>query len=586
MKKLILITTILFASITGTAFASNVNLTIRDEGTIIFSGSIPLQPSGTIELSGHPLNVDSVLSVLNDADISSENFSITDLQYYDSFDSFIVNCINDKCNNWQYTVNNLYPSLGMDKTILSGGENVYLYFGPHYKITLDSNSITTDDNLKVTIKNYNYENNNWIIETGVTVGIIEPDSWPTIEIKTNQVDENGETIFSSIPIGSYNVGIQPDYFPAETLTVIEAPKKHSHSSSRNTKIIIEKPIFNLKKAFDFLISQQKENGSFGENLYTDWATLALKSGNYEDQITKLIKYFEISKIENTSLTDYERHTMALMSLGLNPYNINNENYIKKITDSFDGKQFGNVNEDNDDIFALIILQNAGFIEEDKIIIDDISFILSKQKENGSWDESIDMTGAAIESLSFFNKNEQVKNALIKAKEFLIQNQKDSGGWDNASSTAWAIEGILALSEKPENWIKNNNSPIDYLGTIQDIDGGIKNPPRLGEADENLQNKIWETIYVATALSQKTWNQIMQKFDKPKEEIKTEKKIPKIITPLKKEIVKNLQKENKIKKLENLANQNTTNIINSLNTNTEKTNKSWFKNLLDKIFNIF
>ena len=42
--------------------------------------------------------------------------------------------------------------------------------------------------------------------------------------------------------------------------------------------------------------------------------------------------------------------------------------------------------------------------------------------------------------------------------------------------------------------------------MQDTDGGIKN--------ENLNNKIWETAYVASILSDKTWNQIMQKFEKP------------------------------------------------------------------------
>ena len=55
-----------------------------------------------------------------------------------------------------------------------------------------------------------------------------------------------------------------------------------------------------------------------------------------------------------------------------------------------------------------------------------------------------------------------------------------------------------------------NSPIDYLTTVQDTDGGIK--------DTDLNTKIWETAYVASALSGKTWNQIMQTF--PKESLPT------------------------------------------------------------------
>ena len=321
-----------------------------------------------------------------------------------------------------------------------------------------------------------------------------------------------------------------------------------------------KPTFDNKKALDFLITQQKENGSFGEDLYTDWITLALVGGNYQDQVLKLIKYLGNSKLENPTLTDYERRAMALMALGLNPYKTNNENYINKIITSFDGKQFGDLNEYNDDIFALIVLQNAGYKQNEKIISDDISFILNQQKENGSWGDSIDMTGAAIESLASFSNVTNVNESLINAKKFLKQNQKENSGWGNASSTAWALEGIIALGEKQDNWIKNENTPSDYLATIQDTDGGIKN--------ENIKNKIWETAYVASILSGKNWNQLLQKFEKPEMTIVT-----------------NLPKKN-LKKQELTA--TTINAISNPIPEAKKDNskKNWFIKLIENIFNIF
>jgi len=340
-----------------------------------------------------------------------------------------------------------------------------------------------------------------------------------------------------------------------------------------------KPTFDTKKAFDFLITQQQGNGSFGEDLYTDWVALALASGNYQDQVIKLVKYLGESKITGTLLTDYERHAMALMALGLNPYNTNGENYIEKIIAGFDGKQFGNISEDNDDIFALIVLQNAGYTQDEKMISDDINFILSRQKENGSWDENVDMTGASIEALSAFSPIPGIGESLEKAKEFLKQNQKDNGSWgNNASSTAWALEGILALNEKPEDWIKSESTPLDYLASIQDIDGGIK--------DENMKNKIWETAYVASALSSKTWNQIMQKFEKPK--------IPVIMeaAPIKNTHITKASVIKKVKpKLENLASQNTAAAINAAapspaTIKIENPQKGWFARLLENIFSVF
>ncbi len=373
----------------------------------------------------------------------------------------------------------------------------------------------------------------------------------------------------TVPTGSgslitYTESIVSSTITTDTVTTDTAPA-----------ITPIKKTFDNKKALDFLVTQQKDDGSFGENLYTDWSALAFgTTENYTEQKIKLKKYLSENKMTNPSLTDYERRVMALLALGLNPYNINKENYIKKIIDSFDGKQFGDPNKDNDDVFALIILQNAGFTLNDKMISDDLNFILNRQKENGSWNESVDMTGAGIQALASLNQIELIKNSLQKAKEFLKQSQKNDGGWANVSSTAWAIGGILALSEKPEDWVKNNNTPPGFLALNQDADGSIKN--------ENMENKLWQTAYILTALSGRTWNQIMQKFEKPKEEVaikqeskkKTEEEKSKLV------IVKNIIKKPSL--------QNTATVINALEENkTEQPKeKNWFVKLLEKIFSLF
>ncbi len=352
-----------------------------------------------------------------------------------------------------------------------------------------------------------------------------------------------------------------------------------------------KPVFDISKANIFLTSQQKENGTFGEELYTNWATLALMgSESPKDLKTKLIKYFSSNKIKSTFLTDYERRAMAIMSLGLNPYNINGENYIEKIISSFDGTQFGDKEEDNDDIFALIVLQNAGYTINDKIISDDLNFIISRQKENGSWDNSIDMTGAAIQAMASIAEkncsllgslsgvatpalplgssacetpqNKEFFSAINKAKEYLKQNQKDGGGFGNVSSTAWAMEGIIALNEKPEDWIKNNNTPLDYLAVNQDIDGGMK--------EYSLENRIWQTSYVLSIINGKTWNNIMQKFEKPSSIEDTTKTAAAIseIKKITKKIITKILTQNNIPPI-----------------NAEVKTQSWFKKLMNRLFGL-
>ncbi len=354
--------------------------------------------------------------------------------------------------------------------------------------------------------------------------------------------------------------------------------------------------FDAKKALNFLISQQKDNGSFGEELYTDWVAIAIASHEGQNQdikpIVKLIKYFSENKLEGKLLTDIERRSMALMSLGLNPYNTNGENYIEKIISSFDGTQFGNANEDNDDIFALIVLKNAGWNEDDKIIESSIKFILDRQKDNGSWDESIDMTSAGIVALSNFEKNDQIAQALKEAKNFLKKNHRPDGSWgNNVSSTSWVIGGILGLKEEPSKWKDRDASPLDYLGSHQDTDGGIKksSTEEVIEVDQNTKNRIWETAYALTAYSQKTWNEIMQKFEKietSKETTETTavppeqaKKVSKKVTGLPTETKKDVN--------ENIKSVSTQSVPDTLPTTKIEVAKkqSWFKKVLNKIFGI-
>ena len=372
--------------------------------------------------------------------------------------------------------------------------------------------------------------------------------------------------------------IDPEPAPAPA----PAPVSHGGGGGGNSITPKSKPAFDLGQALNFILAQQKTDGSFGDDLYTDWAAIALTSngGTPKTNLAEITDYFSKNKFSGTLLTDYERQTMALMALGLNPYNIypaspeaNGTSYIKKIVASFDDKQFDDPNEDNDDIFALIVLQNAGYTQNDKIIANDLTFVLNKQNPDGSWDGSVDMTGAAMEALSAFNQNtdpllvspvaggEEIKNALTKAENFLKQNQKDDGSWNNnASSTAWAMEGILAQGEKIEDWkTKSGDTPLNFLATVQDTDGGIKN--------SNMQNKIWETAYIVSALSGKTWNQIMQKFDKPT--------IPTIT------VSQTSKKTVKKPKIATISKNPTAPISPTPQVATPK--KNWFEKLLQSIF---
>ena len=265
----------------------------------------------------------------------------------------------------------------------------------------------------------------------------------------------------------------------------------------------------VEKAIKFL-SNNENDGILGSSaIYTDWAAIAFGAYNKNHQTAQNIKDYLLTDPNSLAglndVSDYARRAMALMSLGINPYSGTNTNYIDSLVNQFDGTQFGDVNLFNDDIFAIIPLLNAGYNSQDEIISKTVEFILSKQI-NGGWG-SIDMTAAAIQTLSPLTEISGVSEALVSAKNKLKDAQDTSGGWNNTPATAWTMQSIISLNENIEDWKTSNKTPGDYLYSIQISDGGVDK-----DADENT--RIWNTSYAIPAALGMNWHNILQNFNKP------------------------------------------------------------------------
>ncbi len=133
--RIIIISTVIFAA--RLCYAS-VNITVKNEGNIVFTSDLDLPGAGMVDISDsggslHPVDSLSVLNIVTEADADSPDFNISNLTYYASFNAFYLNCItvagNELCDNWQYKVDDVDPGLGMDQSILSDGQKVVLYYG-------------------------------------------------------------------------------------------------------------------------------------------------------------------------------------------------------------------------------------------------------------------------------------------------------------------------------------------------------------------------------------------------------------------------------------------------------------------------
>lgn len=550
------------------------NVFIRSGEDVVYDGVINLPEEGVVNIlssdgENHEINSRSVLSVLQIISQESEPpFIISDLQYYSSFGSLYLKCItpNNKeelCDNWQYVVNGVTPYSGIDQTVLTGDEDVALYFGTPHQLILDKNEIEEGGSIIVNSEKYNYIDNTWGILSGININVTilnEEDPWNPTVISETAVDENGVALITINTEGIYTFGIKEDYsFPSYQVVVSKASGGGGGGGGSSDEI----KEFSVEDALSFLLANQEDDGSFGDDLYTDWVAIGIAKteNNFADLKNKIYDYLKNNTFESSITTDNERHAMALLAFNINPSIDTEINYIEKIISSFDGVQIGDDSLYNDDIFGLIILQKVGYTENDEIIEKVIKYIIEEQSSNGSW-ESVDMTSAAIMALHNFNNVDGVSESIDIAQNYLIESQNQDGGFGNSFSTSWAIQA-LSLNNSFDDEILE---AIEYLAFRQHSDGGL---------DENMdiESRIWATSYAIPAVSILSWNEILESFEKEEsestdntesssdgvtnEDLKEEViKIPEpVVVELKTDVVKEEIKEipQKIVKKENIIN---------------------------------
>lgn len=492
-----------------------VTFIIRNGSSELHNGSLPLPAAGMVSITDannttHDIDARSVLGILKEIDDASEAFSISNLQDFGF--GLYVKCILpndgvDLCDNWQYAIGNISPFSSIDATTLSGGETVGIYFGTPYNLALSTNSITVGESITVTTQEYDYETDILNPLTDVSVSLALPnldDIWTPIVVSTHPVDVLGNVSITITDINTYTLGIvdpiDPSkyfYIPYYTIT-ISAPSGGGGGGNPS-------PTFDVQKALDYLISVQDDDGSFDNksDRYTDWMAIAAVAGNNSSLESSISNYIKNNPLNSLVTTENERRAMALLSLDINPYSGTEINYIQKIIESFDGTQFGETDLVNDDIFALIVLANAGYSSSDEIISEDINYLLSPsiQPSNGFWG-SIDMTAALIQALKPFSSITGVSDAINNSSTYLKSVQDcNTGGWGNVFSTSWAMQAESALDTLFNT--TNCKTGLDYLITQQATDGSV-----------SPSSDTYATSSAIAAASGKSWSEIMQSVSKP------------------------------------------------------------------------
>ncbi len=533
------------ASVTITVSAPPVpdtaQIKIRDSATLIGPVTVELpdvsaDPVAITPSAGggsHTVPARSVLSVLATLDTATSTFDVSDLQYFSSFSSFLINCItipadpsSSLCGQWQYVVNGFGPAVGIDQTTLEDGDVAILYFGFPRQVSLSASNVTMGQSFTATAQIYDPTDNTSSPATGVTIGVTQPnpdDPFTPLEIATSTVDASGQAVFTLNATGTYQVGLQEDfYFPTTNITVTDAAPSPSPAPSGGGGGGISHGQFNVSNALSFLSAKQSADGSFNSSLITDWAAIAFGAADPGAAKTKLKNYLLTASPALTSVPDYERHAMALEALGIDPYSGTATNYIAPIVAAFNGTQImsdpSNPAQDNDDIFAIFALLHAGYAPTDPMIQKVIAFIVAAQKPDGSWDSNPDMTAAAMQAVGPFFTAPGYGTAMGKAVGYLRSTQLGNGGWGtgnsaNIDSTSWVQTAINAVQNSDPShagsWASSvGYLPTDVLASAQQSDGAVQS------ISASVDTRVWSTSYAVVAAAAKDWMTLLGSFSQP------------------------------------------------------------------------
>jgi energy-coupling factor transport system substrate-specific component len=269
-------------------------------------------------------------------------------------------------------------------------------------------------------------------------------------------------------------------------------------------------------AADWLESVQNGDGGFGPSASdesgaatTCWVMLGLEAAgrNPLDVVSSKgqtpVDFLRKEAGAGSSPGDIARTILALEGAGVDPHEFGGHNLVAELLAGRrdNGSYHG---WPNSTAFAVIALRAAGV---DGGLQKSLDWLRKVQNEDGGWGDTpgspstTDGTGAVMQALSPNSK--AAGQGLFYLRH---QAQQKGGGFPlggngtvNTMSTAWAIQGILAVGGNPDSFRRGSVSAPEYLARNQRGDGSYRyaNPDQATSEVAN-QTPVWVTGQVLVA----------------------------------------------------------------------------------------
>jgi energy-coupling factor transport system substrate-specific component len=264
----------------------------------------------------------------------------------------------------------------------------------------------------------------------------------------------------------------------------------------------------------YLMAAQNGDGGLGpapgqgsSALYSGWGVLGLAAAGVNPQSVakgghSLTDYVISSAGGSSDPGSIERTILALCAAGLDPHSAAGHDLVAQLQGQIAGD--GSVSHQvNLTAFAILALRAAGAGPPGS----SVAWLERQQDSDGGFNygtaggsSDVDDTGAALEALAGSGD----AGAVGRAIGFLRAQQNRDGGFpadpgqdSNAQSTAWAVQGLLAVGTDPGTLHAGGSpSPVQYLQSLVAPDGHV------AYSRSNDQTPVWVTGEAMMALAGK------------------------------------------------------------------------------------
>jgi energy-coupling factor transport system substrate-specific component len=261
------------------------------------------------------------------------------------------------------------------------------------------------------------------------------------------------------------------------------------------------------RAANWLESKQNADGGFGASpgdessaAMTGWAMLGLEAaGRNPYDVARAgrtpLDFLRAKIGEVSSSGDSARTILALEGAGADPRSFAGRNLVGELLNR--RAQNGSFESwPGTTSFSAIALRTAGATGG---LDSTLSWLTKVQNGDGGWGDTrgapsnADVTGSAMQAIP---GTENAKQGL----SYLRKHQNSDGGFSggsggvNSQSTAWAVQGMIAVGADPGSAGSGGNSALDYLAARQAADG------HYSYSASSDQTPIWVTGEVLAAVA--------------------------------------------------------------------------------------